>query len=54
MKNLLLFAVMLAFSCTAPVLSGESVKEIRNVGQFSAISLTISADVFLTQKLKRQ
>lgn len=40
---------MLAFSCTAPVLSGETVKEIRNVGQFSAISLTISADVFLTQ-----
>lgn len=49
MKNLLLFATMLAFSCTAPLLSGETVKEIRNVGQFSAISLTISADVFLTQ-----
>jgi hypothetical protein len=49
MKNLLLFAAMLAFSCTAPVLSGETVKEIRNVSQFSEISLAISADVFLTQ-----
>jgi hypothetical protein len=49
MKNLFLFATMLAFSCTAPVLSGETVKEIRNVGPFSAINLTISADVFLTQ-----
>ena len=49
MKNIFLFATMLAFSCTAPLLSGETVKEIRNVGQFSAISLTISADVFLTQ-----
>jgi hypothetical protein len=49
MKNLLVFAAMLAFSCTAPVLSGETVKEIRDVSQFSALSLAISADVFLTQ-----
>jgi len=49
MKNLLLFAALLAFSCTAPVLSGETVKEIRNVSPFSAVSLAISADVFLVQ-----
>jgi hypothetical protein len=49
MKNLLLFAAMLAFSCTAPVLRGETVKETRTVGPFSAISLSISADVLLAQ-----
>jgi hypothetical protein len=49
MKNLLLYATMLAFSCTAPVLSGETVKEIRNVSPFSVVSLSISADVFLSQ-----
>ena len=49
MKNLFLFAAMLAFSCTVPVLRGETIKEIRNVGQFSGVSLAISADVFLTQ-----
>jgi hypothetical protein len=49
MKNLLFVAALLAFSCTAPVLSGETVKEIRDASQFSAISLAISADVFLAQ-----
>lgn len=49
MKNLLLIAAWLVFSCTTPALSGETVKEIRNVGPFSAVSLAISADVFLTQ-----
>ena len=49
MKNLLFAAALLALSCTAPVLRGETVKEIRNVSQFSAISLVISADVFLVQ-----
>jgi hypothetical protein len=49
MKNFMLFTALMAFSCTAPVLRGETVKEIRTVSQFSAVSLAISANVFLTQ-----
>jgi len=49
MKNLLLIAALLALSCKAPLLSGETVKETRTAGQFSAVSLALSADVFLTQ-----
>jgi len=49
MKNLIMLAAALTFSCTAPVMSGETIKESRNVGQFSSISLVISADVYLTQ-----
>ena len=39
----------LTFSCTASVLSAETIKESRNLGQFSSISLVISADVYLMQ-----
>jgi hypothetical protein len=49
MKNVFIFIAMLAFSCTAPVLSGDTIKEVRNVDQFSGVSLAISANVFLTQ-----
>jgi Putative auto-transporter adhesin, head GIN domain len=49
MKNLFLFIAMLSFSSATCVLSGETVKEIRNVSQFSGVSLAISADVYLTQ-----
>ncbi|MBN2273668.1 MAG: DUF2807 domain-containing protein [Bacteroidales bacterium] len=49
MKNLVLFAVVLSFSCNAPVMSGETIKETRQVDQFSSISLAISANVYLTQ-----
>jgi hypothetical protein len=49
MKNLILVAAVLALSCNVSVMSGETIKETRDVGQFSSISLTISADVYLTQ-----
>lgn len=46
---MVLFSLAIMISCSAPVLSGETVKEIRDVDQFSAISLAISADVYLIQ-----
>lgn len=49
MKNLITVAFALALSCNAPVMRGEIIKETRDVGQFSSISLNISADVYLTQ-----
>jgi hypothetical protein len=49
MKTLFLLVTAFAFSCTAPVMCGEIIKETRNVGPFSSISLTLSADVYLTQ-----
>lgn len=49
MRTLFLVVLVFTFSCTAPVLSGEILKENRNVQSFSSISLTLSADVYLTQ-----
>ena len=49
MKTLFLFALALIVSCNAPLLSGETIKETRNVSSFSSISLAVAADVYLTQ-----
>jgi hypothetical protein len=49
MRTLILFALALIVSCNAPLLSGETIKETRDVSSFSSISLTMAADVYLTQ-----
>jgi hypothetical protein len=49
MRTIFLMAAFFAFSCTAPVLSGEIIKETRNVDNFTAVDLAISADVMLLQ-----
>ena len=49
MKTLFLLALALTYSCNVPVLSGETIKETRDVGPFSSISLAMAADVYLTQ-----
>jgi hypothetical protein len=49
MKTLFFLVIALTVSCTTPVMSGETVKETRDVSPFSSINLAISADVYLTQ-----
>ena len=36
-------------SCTTDVLTGQTVKETRNLPAFNALTLTMSADVYLSQ-----
>ncbi len=49
MKAIFIFPVIILFSCNKPVISGEIVKETRKAGSFSSISLSVSANVYLSQ-----
>lgn len=49
MKAVFIFPVIILFSCSKPVISGEIIKETRKVGSFSSISLSVSANVYLSQ-----
>ncbi len=49
MKTIFLFIVVFLLSGNIPAASNEIVKETRNVSAFSAISLSLSANVYLSQ-----
>ncbi len=44
-----MLSMLFAYCCTLPLSGDEPVKEDRNVGPFTAISLTVAASVLLTQ-----
>jgi hypothetical protein len=49
MKAIFIFPVIILFSCSKSLISGEIVKDTRKVGSFSSISLSVSANVYLSQ-----
>ena len=45
----LAFGCFVLLSCTTSVLTGQTVKELRNVSTFNAVALAFSGDVYITQ-----
>jgi hypothetical protein len=45
----LTFGCVVLFSCSTNILTGQTVKESRNVSTFHAVTLAFSGDVFITQ-----